>query len=243
MKRQLSLLMLVSRSQLHRVLAILLAMAVVQLGVARWGIAMLNETTGYSVETVLDGVSRWVPAVAMLAIFASFGALGRRGGRVDYTWYRLPVSQWSRVVWPLVGGVLVFLLVWAVQVAAAMGIVAMYSRIMPERVHQQTLFLAAYRSAYFHNLLPLADGLRWVVAAFRYVGLGLYAGIAMIRSFRGKRTILPMVAVIAMTLVISPMGNCQWEAIVLGILWFAICITAVQLPDRVEEEVGEEETP
>lgn len=243
MKRQLSLLMLVSRSQLYRVLAILAAMAVVQLGVARWSIAMLNDTTGYAVETVLDGVSRWVPAVAMLAIFASFGALGRRGGRVDYTWYRLPVSHWSRNVWPLVGGVLVFVLVWAVQVAVAMGIVAMYSRIMPERVHQQTLFLASYRSVYFHNLLPLADGLRWVIAVLRYVGLGLYAGMAMIRSLRGKRTILPMVAVIAMTLIISSMGSYEWEAIVLGILWFMICMTELQLPDRVEEEAGEEETP
>lgn len=240
MKRQLSLLMLVSRSQLYRVLAILLAMAVLHLGAARWHMELLSGKTGSAVEIILDGFSRWVPGVAMMAIFACFGALGRRGGRVDYTWYRLPVSDWSRIVWPLAAGVLVFLVVWAVQLAAALGIMYLYSQVMPEQVHEQTLFLAAYRSGYFHGLLPLDDGGRLAATLFRYVGLGLYSGVAMIRSFRGKRTIFPLIAILAITLVVSPLGNYEWDVIVLGVLWFILSISIVQLPGR-EEEPGKEE--
>lgn len=243
MKRQLSLLMLLSRSQLYRVLAILAAMAAVQLAVAWWGIGHLNDTTGYNVEQVLDGsLFRWPAAVAMMAIFACFGALGRRGGRVDYTWYRLPVSDGARDVWPLVAGVLLFFLVWAVQLAVVMGVMVMYSRMMPERVHQQTLFLASYVSAYFHGLLPLDDVWRWVATAFRYVGLGLYGGMAMLRSMRGKRTIHPFISIIAMTLIVSPLGSYDWDVIILATLWIMLFLSASQLPQRAEEE-REEETP
>lgn len=244
MKRQLSLLMLVSRSQLYRTILILAAMAAVQLGLALWRIQHPDINAGIAVETVLDWWPfRWTAALAMAGLFVCFGAMGRRGGRVDYTWYRLPVSQTARMFWSLVGGVLLFLLVWAVQLAAAMGAVFLFRQLQPERYHQQTLFLAAYRSSYFHGLLPLADGWRWVATIFRYVGLGLYGGIAMIRSFCGKRTIHPFVSLIAMAIVTSPLGSYEWEIIVLGVLWFMLCTAFVWLPRWAELEEEEEKTP
>ena len=122
MKRQFSLLMLVSRSQLYQTILILAAMAVVQLGLALWRIQHPDINMGIAVENVLDWWPfRWTAALAMAGLFVCFGAMGRRGGRVDYTWYRLPVSQTARVLWPLLGGVLLFLLVWAVQLVVAGG--------------------------------------------------------------------------------------------------------------------------
>lgn len=244
MKRQISLLMLVSRSQVYRTVLILAAMAVVQLGLALWRIQHPDINVGVAVETVLAWWPfRWTAALAMAGLFVCFGAMGRRDGRLDYTWYRLPVSQATRILWPLLGGVLLFLLVWAVQLVVAVGVVFLYGQLQPERYHQQTLFLAAYRSSYFHGLLPLADGWRWVATSFRYVGLGLYGGAAMIRSFRGKRTIHPFVSLIAMTIITSGLGSYEWDMIVLGVLWFMLCITITQLPRRAEPEEEEEETP
>ena len=170
MKRQLSLLMLVSRSQLYRTILILAAMAVVQLGLALWRIQHPDINAGIAVETVLDWWPfRWTAALAMAGLFVCFGAMGRRGGWVDYTWYRLPVSQTARMFWSLVGGVLLFLLVWAVQLAAAMGAVFLFRQLQPERYHQQTLFLAAYRSSYFHGLLPLTLLLDYVSSALSVI--------------------------------------------------------------------------
>ena len=241
MKRQLSLLMLVSRSQLYRAILILAAMAAAQLGLALWGIQHLDVNAGVAVEKVLDWWPvRWTAAVAMAGLFVCLGAVGRRGGRVDYTWYRLPISNVARDVWPMVFGVLVFLIVWAVQLAVAVSVVSLYGQLQPERYHQQTLFLAAYRSSYFHGLLPLEDGWRWAVTIFRYLGLGLYGGITMIRSVRGKRTIHPFVSLIAMTIITSALGSYEWDTIVLGVLWFMLCIAIVQLPGRAEPEEEEE---
>lgn len=64
----------------------------------------------------------------------------------------------------------------------------------------------------------------------------------MIRSFRGKRTIHPFLSLIAMNLITSGLGSYEWNMIVLGVLWFMLCIAVTQLPGRMEPE-EEEETP
>lgn len=85
------------------------------------------------------------------------------GTRSGYTLRRLRVSQ-KHLFWVTSAyNFLCFILLFVVQIFAALWMCRLYQERMPaELVPSQLEFLAFYRTGLLHNLLPLADVEKWV---------------------------------------------------------------------------------
>lgn len=63
-----------------------------------------------------------------------------------------------------------YLLAWAVQLVTVLGLYRVYAQTVP--VQSIDLLVAAYRSHYFHSLLPLAEGLTWLRSGLLCLTMG-----------------------------------------------------------------------
>ena len=200
MKRQVSVLYLAARTSLPWVLAVLVLMALVQ-----GGMAFLALEQGWvDLAMVLDRwMSRWVGAVALTLAAAAVIYTG--GGA--HTLNRLPMSRRAQAFWFALYGVLAALLCWAAQTAVCLGISALFRETLDVTFGRQSLFLAAYSSAYFHSLLPMADSWQMAITLCIRVGMGVGTGLCAFRAWRGERPWWPMAAALCTGFSLSEVGN------------------------------------
>lgn len=200
MKRQVSVLYLAARTSLPWVLAILVLMALIQ-----GGMAFLALEQGWvDLAMVLDRwMYRWTGAVALTLAMAAVIYTG--GGA--HTLNRLPMSRRSQALWFALYGVLVALLCWAAQVAVCLGVGVLFRETLDLTFGRQSLFLAAYSSAYFHSLLPMADSWQMAITLCIRVGMGVGTGLCAFRAWRGERPWWPMAAALCTGFSLSEVGN------------------------------------
>ncbi|WP_186566127.1 hypothetical protein [Lawsonibacter celer] len=194
MKRHGSVLMLAARGSLGKALLVCAATAAAELGLF-WAAlgraaeraaelaALPPEEAAYrqmenawSLEQVFtDSRISWVFALGLLALCAilCLNGGGLSGGRTGYTLRRLRVREQTVGVWFAVYGAAVLVIYWAFQTGWALLLCRLYLyRADPAQVNAQTVFLAFYRQAYLHSLLPLAEASRWVRNLALFAGLG-----------------------------------------------------------------------
>lgn len=200
MKRQASVLYLAARMSLPWVLAILVLMALVQ-----GGMAFLTLEQGWvDLAMVLDRwMFRWAGAAALTLATAAVIYTG--GGA--HTLNRLPMSRRAQAFWFALYGVLVALLCWAAQTAVCLGVSLLFREALDLTFGRQSLFLAAYSSAYFHTLLPMADSWQMVITLCIRLGLGLGTGLCAFRAWRGERPWWPVAAALCTGFSLSEVGN------------------------------------
>ncbi len=188
MKKHLSILMLMSRSTIYKLLGMLLIMAAVEgtLFYFTLGKMMATEIVGLELVLQQSRIS-WICALSFLLVTVLLCLTGCEfGGRQGYTLRRLSVSQRSVFLWQAFYNICCFFLFWAVQLFIVLALCRLYmERIDPPAISNQTVFLAFYRNDFLHSLLPLADISRYVRNLFLVLGLGIASAYFPIRQRRG----------------------------------------------------------
>ena len=169
------------RSSIYKVLLILLLMAVAEVGVflsvfhgeltnyyeLLEQVAQGNATAAYLArpEKLFD--NRFIGMIIGFAKLAVSIVLVLPGcefkAKTTYTIKRLQVSERACFFWQVLCSMMMYLLVYAVQLAVIIGLSKYYVDHVPEElVGNQSIFLMFYRSEFLHSLLPLADIRIWV---------------------------------------------------------------------------------
>lgn len=191
MKKHLSVLMLMARSTIYKILALLVLMAAGESALFCFALSDLagrGEDDAFSLELVL-GQSRiaWVFGACFLLLTALLVMTGCEGkSKCGYTLRRLSVSERWVFLWQSVYNILCYLLLWAVQILTAVALCRLYeAKAAPQFVSGQTVFLAFYRSNFLHSLLPLEDVRVWVCNGLLAAGLGICAARYPMAQRRG----------------------------------------------------------
>ena len=196
MKRYLSVFMLLVRSSLYKVLAVLAAMAGVQTGLFVWAARrqadyldgfLLEAAFVHSGALIIFGAAAAVITLLLCAVGCDGAA------RSGYTLRRLQVSEKTVMLLQWGSNCVLYLLLWGAQLAVALGLCRVWAEMWPGLVNQQTVFLAFWRSEFLHPLLPLQDTGLWLRNAVAVVTLGAAAAVYPYRQRRGKK--LPAVQV------------------------------------------------
>lgn len=219
MKKHLSVLMLMARSTINKLLGLLALMAAVE-GALFWLTLRRSCADGsFSLKLVIgDSHISWAFGAAFLLMTLLLSLTGCEGkSRCGYTLRRLSVSERWVFVWQSVYNVLCYLLLWAVQILTVIALCRLYEvKAAPEYVSGQTVFLAFYRSGFLHALLPFEETVFWVRNAVFAVTLGICAARFPMAQRRGKRFTELIV------LACGVLGLFSWEIGAFGNCFFAI---------------------
>lgn len=186
MKRHLSVFGLMVRSTFGRIVLLLTAMTAVE--AAAFAALTLRGPTekGFGLEPILQKSGAvWIFGAAALLMTLLLCRTGmERRTKPGYLLMRLSVSERWVFVWQSVYNVFCYFLLWAWQILTGMLLCLLYTKLAPpEFITGQTVFLAWYRSDFFHSLLPMEEGLIW----FKNAMLALALGIAAARYPMGQR--------------------------------------------------------
>ena len=182
MKRYLSIFMLLSRSVVYKMLAILF-------GTAALHTAVFFLLQGQqNIEAIYDhwAVQAVFGAGLVLTTALLISTLSQSGSKLDYTIRRLRVERWGLFLCQAGFNAVCFLMFWAAEIFVALLLCRLWvsSR---EGLSHQTVYLAFYRSELLHSLLPLDDVSRWVRNFVVFIGLGICSACAPVIQRRGKQ--------------------------------------------------------
>ena len=128
--------------------------------------------------------------LAALVLMLRSATVGTKRSQTAYTIRRLQLSEdCSTLVFGLVF-VGWFVLYWAFQIAICLALFSRYTDIMGEI--QNMLFVSAFRSQYFHNLLPLYEPWALVRNCVLCLSFGGFAALAARNTRNGKGASLLM---------------------------------------------------
>lgn len=180
MKKHISVFQLMIRSNFYRVSGLLVVMVVLQTGL--FWIALNSEVSadGFGLEYVFK-ISHI--ELVFIGVFIAMNIFLRTAvgydydkGKQHYTMMRLSVTRKEVYYCHVVSNVLYYLLFYTIQTLTAVMLGMMYLKFAPaEYVTGQTLFLACYRSAFLHSLLPLGDFPYWIRNLLVLIAAGFWS--------------------------------------------------------------------
>ena len=220
MKQQLSVPMLAARATFYKILGALALM-----GVVEGALFHLGLSRSVSLESAFrTGFTQLVFRCTFIVIFILLISWAR-AANTRYTIRRLPVSERVFTLWNALYGILIFLILWGVQLGFALLLCKYYLLSAdPTLVNPQTVFLAFYRSDFLHSLLPLAEVSRWVRQFAFVITLGVCSACApclIRRSYKPVAVLLPYI--LFLSLFDRPVGDVALDAILtLGLLVIAV---------------------
>jgi len=185
MKQHISYWMLLCRSTVFKILAILAAMTAVEAG-----LFFIRGRDAIGLEQMVDATwLKWLFGAALIVMTVLLGSvLCESGGKLDYTLRRLRLRRRSLFIWQAVYNFLCLVLLWLVQLFVALMLCWLWMR-EREGVSSQALFLAFYRSDFLHSLLPLEDVSRWARNVVCFAFMGIAAACVPVGHRRGKYNI------------------------------------------------------
>lgn len=191
-----SILMLLARSSIYRILGILAGTTIVefllfrrklQAAVMAFQLGLGNQE--WSLEEIVDySWITWSTVVGFVLVTVVLCLVGcERGSKQGYTLRRLAVSERGIFFWQAGYNVCIYLIFWSVQAVLLWCLCLLYMKQAdPTLTSNQTVFLAFYRNAFLHGMLPLDDAIGWVRNGIMILGLGIAAATFPFRQRRGK---------------------------------------------------------
>lgn len=191
MRPHLSVLMLLARSTIYKVLGLLLALALVE--GALFHLALVSNGSGDSGFVSLERAfaqSR-IPIVFGVCFLVMTILIERTGhapgSKQEYTLWRLSVSERSVFAWQALYNTSCYIMLWAAQLFVALALCRLYLlRTNPAFTSHQTVLLAFYRNNFLHSLLPLDEVSRWVSNVAVIIGVGVTSASVPFERRRGK---------------------------------------------------------
>ncbi len=184
MKKHLSVLGVLARMSIYKILGVLLLTGLVEITCfysrLERELSYVDAEVGAGVaqiEHLIDNnVLSWCIGVSFVLVFILLAVSGtERGARCGYTLRRLSVSEKEVFLLGTLYNTLMLVFFCAVQLVLSYAMCVLYvNRVPAEHVGAQTVFLAFYRSDLLHSLLPLSDILLWM----RNISLAMALGCA-----------------------------------------------------------------
>lgn len=252
MKKHLSVLCLIARSSVYKILAVLICMAAVQAVLFSFflGEAAKVYEAGLGVSSLEDLIARshigFVFAAAFLAVTFFLCKTGcALGAQPGYTLDRLSVSSAAVWSWQAAYNAAVYLTLWCFEAMTVLGLALLFiHRTDPSLVTGQTVMLAAYRSDFFHALIPVNDAAAWVRNAAYVLAMGIAAANFPFKQRQGRFAggVMMLFCLVLGTFKYTPgePGVCILETI-LVVFASAVSVAAMlgvfdEKTDREEEE-------
>ena len=236
MKKRLSILMLVARFTVYRVVLLVLGMSVAQVGLFYLA---LRKGSSNPLDVLLDSSKFGFVAVIafiLLCVLLGKSANGSGGSVSAYTVDRLSVSEIEFTGWFALYNGLMFLVFWLWEALTMLSMCLIYVRLAPqEAVGPQTIFLTCYRSGYLHRLIPLADISGWVRNGAFVVALGICTATSAYHERSGRRAAAVWFMAVGAVEGVSGMRGSGDGFDVVFILW-SILVTAVTVSVVISKE-------
>ncbi|MCI5753581.1 MAG: hypothetical protein MR033_02960 [Clostridiales bacterium] len=210
MKKHLSVFMLVARAGVYRLLALFILMTAAECALFRIGLhsSGLEHAVRASGTAIVFCVSFLLVTLLLCSSGCSFSS------QPGYTLRRLSVSERSVFLWQAGYNAMTYLILWGVQVLAAFLLCRIYVSANPDSTSGQTVFLAFYRNAFLHSLLPLEETGRWVSNTALALGLGVCTAAIPFWQRRRKKKLAPVLMVLMAVLFFkSPLGTLSGNAL------------------------------
>lgn len=184
MKKNLSMLSIVVRSSIYKIMGILLGMGVLQTVLFYQAFRSLHTepigSSWYSLElfeeVLQDAQVHYIFLAAFILICVTliWAESERRGSKTFYLYDRLAVDFKSRFLSWSIYNVLCLLMLFAVQVLLVFGLGVIYQLLAdPDFVLRPMYFSAFYKSRFLHCLLPMEEWLKWVRNVLMILAVGM----------------------------------------------------------------------
>ena len=202
MKQHLSVLMLITRSSIYKVIAVLIAMAAAQAGIFGYVLHSNLQSGIHHLESMVSssGIA-WVFAAAFLLLTYVISRTGCKNGRQPgYTIQRLGISERSFFIWQAVYNTAVYALLLGAELLLLMALARYWQTVAnQDLIGAQSIFLAFYRNSFMHCICPLDDIWLWIRNGILAIAMGMAAAQYPFRQRRGK-TLQVVVTMAAATL-------------------------------------------
>ena len=244
MRQLLSVLMLMTRSTLHKILLILAAMAAVQSSL--FFFVLHNAMERYTETSLISTRLDFLFSESRLILFFGLAFLLTTAvlvlipcdlkGRQSYTWKRLSVPERGIFFRRAFYNSCCYFLLWGIQLILVLGLSAVYLKVqIPDAVDTQTVMLAFYRNEFLHSLLPLADVQNLIRNFILCVGLGFAAAVFPLR-LRKRKPGLEILCLVPLSLIFfrSEMGD-MGSSMVLGMMSLLVILLSVRFIYRKED--------
>ena len=221
MRQDISVLMLVVRSSIYKILAVLGVLAVLQMGF----FYLAADTVRLERVIEISYMEQIFYIGFFLISLILMWAEGEKGSQWEYTLCRLGISR-ERVFFLWSGyNVCCFFLLFAVEILLAIGGGQLYlERMEVGNRSAQSLFLAFWRNDFLHSLLPLTEGSRWVRNGLLLAVVGM--GIAYLGSEEQWNRKLPLLwgNILMMGMFSDAAMNGKWDLVKSGLLLIGIVL-------------------
>ena len=252
MRKHLSVFGLWARCSLYKILAVLAVMSVAEYML--FYIIMSKESAIYEAigtfsrpENLVDRSGVFLCfAVAFLVITALITVYGCQfSSKTGYTLRRLRINERYVFLYQSLYNLLVYALLWSIQTVLCIFMLKFYiSQAPAELVAEQSVFMAFYRSARLHALMPLSDGITWARNILLLVLLSVCSAEFPYLQRRGKKS----ATVIALALYtvalwkqdISPVG-CLVSTVFVAIVAISAVVYHLFVKEESENETEETE--
>lgn len=186
MKKHLSVFMLMARSCIYKILLIMAAMAALEVFIVAF---MINPREQLLYKLIELSRIRFVfYAATSLAVFSLISCCSVGSSNPRYTIERLSVSERWVIVWHWLTAALALFVLWFWQIILLYGI-ALWHSLVAEigYISQQSIFLANFKSDFFHSLLPLEDTSRLLRNIIMFICMGGVCAASAHKIRRGRK--------------------------------------------------------
>lgn len=233
MKRYGSVLALLARSSIYKILALLAAATAAECALFGWWLRRgVPEEEGFGLEAILaqSGVL-YAFGAAALAVCLALALTGCAfSSRTGYTLRRLQIPEWQVALLQFGYNALALLVLWGWQAAVALGLCRWFAAACPDQTTTQTIFLAFYRSPFLHAVLPLQNAVIWWRNGLLLVTLAATAAAFPYDQRRGRKPLaLPMAFALAAVNFSGSLGDVNWvmtllcSGVLVGAAVYSLC--------------------
>jgi len=241
-KKHLAVFGLFVRSSLYQILAILLLMVLIEsiLFCVVLHNALSAETI--SLETIISKSSiAIVFGAAFLLVTTKLCSIGCAfSSKTGYTLSRLQITAKSIFFWQAIVNSIFYFLLWAVQTFTVIFLTNHFAQTVDsELITEQTVFLAFYRSAFLHGVLPLDQISAYIRNIVLVFALGTCAAIFPIRQ-RKKGIGAEIILLAGVSCIMFP-HHAEGIAGDVFLIVLSICLSVIAIISAIQKEDGHEE--
>lgn len=207
MKKYISVFEMLVRSTFYKVLLVIIAMLAAQTYMF-WNVVMNGQEgkVEEGLETLVDNsLVIWPLAIGFVLVTVILCLSGCNiGSNQGYTLRRLRIAERTICILQAIYNCICYFLLWASQVALTIGISFMYEK-QAALFTNQSIVIAFYRNSFLHSILPMEDGIGWLMLIGIILGCGIAAAEFPYRQRQGK-TAIGIILMCGATCAVFPRG-------------------------------------
>ena len=227
MKKHLSVFGLFARSSVYKVLGILGLMCLSEISIfaLKFSREPLAEYVGRFEHYINISHLTICLGIAFVLITIILCLPGTEyGSKVGYTIRRLRLSERAVFYYQAVFNLVMYILLWAVQIGLLYGLSLWYTAAVPTKfTNNQAIFLAFYRDNFLHTILPLSEVMLWIRNFLLIIALGFAsAEFPYIQRRKGYGILIALVVIFVLIFFITDIG--MVKNIIFSIVLFIIVV-------------------